>query len=109
MTAIQNTKGTKQKKNRKAIEEESKKVKLNTSESIINRLRWDSSLPSQDFVIGYLDRFLGIMESTLETHEFSEIPLHRIYYFKYNGQKVWDRDSRVDNISNGAIYSMIVQ
>ncbi|KAL0490494.1 hypothetical protein AKO1_009521 [Acrasis kona] len=88
-------------------EDEVKKEKLTTSDAIINRLRWDPSLPANDFVIGYLDRFLGIVESTLETHEWDEIPLHRIYYFKYKKLKVWDRNTRMDRISSGKIYRIM--
>jgi hypothetical protein len=55
-------------KKSKKQEEPQKKEKLTTSDAIINRLKWDQSLPSEDFVIGYLDRFLGIMESTMDTH-----------------------------------------
>ena len=55
-------------KKSKAPKVEEKKEKLTTSDAIINRLKWDSSLPSEDFVIGYLDRFLGIVESTMDTH-----------------------------------------
>jgi len=96
----------KHKQKGKVVEEE-KKEKLTTSDSIINRLKWDPSLPGEDFVIGYLDRFIGIIESTMATHDWAEIPLHRIYYFKYKKLKVWDRNTRMDNISNGAIYKII--
>jgi hypothetical protein len=66
-TATQNL-PTKMSKKSKAQPVEEKKEKLTTSDAIINRLKWDSSLPAEDFIIGYLDRFMGIIESTMETH-----------------------------------------
>jgi uncharacterized protein (UPF0248 family) len=55
-----------------------------------------------------LDRIEGIKEIKFESfkriHEDSElgIPFHRIRYFKMNGDILWDRERRIDLISNEA-------
>ena len=44
----------------KKEEEETPKQKLNTAESIMNRIKWDISIPKDQVIIGYLDRFVGM-------------------------------------------------
>ncbi len=64
--------------------------------------------------MGYLDRFIGIIEKKISAFNFEDdiascdtggaanefaIPSHRIQYFKYRGELVWDRrGERFDNI-----------
>ncbi|CAG8467657.1 7702_t:CDS:2, partial [Dentiscutata erythropus] len=74
--------------------------RLKPAHEIYNRLIWDKE-QFGDFVIGYEDRFLGIMEATREEFEEAEIPFHRIRYFKIisNGQIIWDREKRLDLIT----------
>jgi len=82
--------------------------KLRPAEDVIKRLRWDPSLDSGDFVVGYDDRFRGPMEKAFElwksdqTHE-EFIPQHRVLYFKRksDGVVVWDRETRKDEIFGG--------
>lgn len=77
--------------------------KLRAAADVLNRLRWDPSLDSGDYVVGYEDRFLGAMEKGLDawkveqTHE-EFIPQHRILYFKRksDGVVVWERRTRKD-------------
>jgi uncharacterized protein (UPF0248 family) len=82
-------------------------IPVKTQKSILDRIRWDERLSDDDFVIGYLDRFLGVVESDLDSHDFAEIPLHRIYYFKYRGTVVWDRKTKVNMFKDGSIYNLI--
>lgn len=76
-----------------------KKNKLRTSEDVFNRVSWDSSFNQADFIIGYVDRFRGMME--LPFPDFTpggDIPFHRIYYFRNTEGFVWDRETRLDLI-----------
>ena len=72
---------------------------------VLNRIRWDASIESADFLVGYLDRFDGIVEIDFvswvrELTEEEFIPQHRIRYLKNTKTQdvVWDRDARIDKI-----------
>ena len=85
-----------------------KKASMKTATNVIHRIVWDSQLPSEHFVVGYLDRFVGIVEKPFKafswedlstvSHKVLAIPKHRIQYFKYKGVIVWDKDNQVDNV-----------
>ncbi|KAL5049626.1 hypothetical protein BDW71DRAFT_204331 [Aspergillus fruticulosus] len=75
------------------------------SRNILNRLIWDESFDSTDFVIGYEDRFEGRLEVRLsswkrEPTDEEFIPQHRILYIKRksDSEVVWDRRRRIDKI-----------
>jgi len=85
------------------------KKKMRTAEDVIKRIRWQQGLKSEDFSVGYLDRFLGVQEkefgafswddiATLDDYAVLAIPKHRIQYFKYRGNVIWDKPSRLDNV-----------
>ncbi|OKL62734.1 hypothetical protein UA08_01134 [Talaromyces atroroseus] len=83
------------------------KPKLRPAEDVISRLRWDPSFDAADYVVGYLDRFIGEKEvpvSLWKSEQTDEefIPMHRVLYFKRrsDGQRVWDRQKRIDLIFN---------
>lgn len=84
-----------------------KKPRLTPSHEIYERIMHDPNAEKEFFVIGYLDRFTGIKEVeftkfvTLENERFynTSIPFHRIRHFKYKGNVVWDRESRLDLIT----------
>lgn len=89
--------------------EYTKKAKLRPAHDIINRIKWDSELDIHDYVIGYEDRFLGVMQMGLEKwigHRKDEtdeewVPLHRVVWVKRvsdGGAVVWDRERRIDTI-----------
>lgn len=75
---------------------------------VLNRLLWDNDLDISTYVIGYLERFTGIKETSAsnwvsEVTEEDWIPQHRIKYFKRiredgAGEIVWDRERRIDKI-----------
>jgi len=72
---------------------------------VLSRLQWDPVYRSEDFVIGYLERFEGIKEMPLdlwlkESTEEDFIPQHRIKYFKktLSEEVVWSRDDRIDKV-----------
>lgn len=39
-----------------------KKPRMRTADDVISRIIWDSSVDPADFVVGHLDRFLGVLE-----------------------------------------------
>ncbi len=84
--------------------------KFRSAADVIARLRWDSSFDSADYIVGYLDRFVGARErpldmwkSELTDEEF--IPQHRVLYFKRkaDGLVVWERKTRKDEIFGSGV------
>ena len=81
--------------------------RLRPAADVINRLRWDASFDSSDYVVGYIDRFVGEKEVPIDqwkseqTHD-DFIPMHRVSYFKRksDGERIWDREKRIDLIFN---------
>ena len=43
-------------------EVEEKKASMKTAEDVISRIRWDEQLPKDDFIVGYIDRFVGKLQ-----------------------------------------------
>ena len=81
-----------------------KKPPMKTASDVISRIQWDEELSPKDFVVGYLDRFVGIVEKDFTDLSWEDlasvdhfvdlaIPRHRIQYFKYLGEIVWDKRS----------------
>ena len=85
----------------------SKKDKMRTATEVISRILWDPDLPSEEFSVGYLDRFIGILEKPFKEFSWEDIstvganvlavPKHRIQYFKYKDLIVWDKRNQTDN------------
>lgn len=79
---------------------------LRPAQDVMNRIRHDEDLRVSDYVVGYRDRHVGIMEKAVENWSFDGveeeefIPLHRVVYFKRisDGHIVWHRENRVDEI-----------
>ncbi|RVE62874.1 hypothetical protein OJAV_G00160560 [Oryzias javanicus] len=108
MQKITKTKGPKP-KNRDETEV-TKKPRMRTADDVISRILWDPLVDASEFVVGYVDRFLGVLERPFcdfnwdanpcdcdYTTELA-LPRHRIQYFIYRGQRVWDRHSRSDRV-----------
>ncbi|KAL6074636.1 MJ1316 domain-containing protein [Balamuthia mandrillaris] len=78
------------------------KNKLRSSKDVYDRLCWDCTWPTADVVIGYEDRFEGMME--IDFDEFcpnekgGDIPFHRIWYFRTDSEVIWDRRKRYDRV-----------
>lgn len=77
--------------------------KFRSAADVLNRLRWDPSLDSGDYIVGYEDRFVGAMERGIEAWKSEQtdeefIPQHRILYFKRKSDQVivWERRTRTD-------------
>uniref|UniRef100_K1QSH0 Ceruloplasmin n=2 Tax=Magallana gigas TaxID=29159 RepID=K1QSH0_MAGGI len=102
----------KRKKRKEKQEEEEvkdeKKASMKTADDVIKRIQWDAELPQDEFLVGYIDRFLGIQEKYFTSFSWEDIasvdysvlavPKHRIEYFKYKDIKVWDKPRRIDNV-----------
>jgi uncharacterized protein (UPF0248 family) len=77
--------------------------KLRTSTDVYNRLMWDDNIDRSDYMIGYEDRFVGVMEMPLtswkrEVEDEAFVPFHRVVHFRRmsDGVVVWNRRKRVD-------------
>ncbi|MBN3277956.1 LENG9 protein, partial [Polyodon spathula] len=88
-------------------EKASKKPRMKTAEDVIARILWDPQLRAEEFSVGYLDRFVGVLErpfsefcwedlASVDQYETLAVPQHRIQYFKYQDQIVWDKNQRKD-------------
>ncbi|XP_069492958.1 leukocyte receptor cluster member 9 [Ambystoma mexicanum] len=97
-----------EKTNVEELKDKEKKPPMKTAEDVIARIQWDDQLPKDSFTIGYLDRFLGIIEKPFSAFSWEDfasvgydvlaIPKHRIQYFKYRDLVVWDKATRTDNV-----------
>jgi len=90
--------------------EHNKKSSMKTAEDVISRIEWDERLDKRFFRVGYVDRFLGLQEKSFTDFDFKvdlstvsdrhsnilAIPKHRIQYFKYNNEIIWDKETRTD-------------
>ena len=85
-----------------------KKSSMKTADDVIKRIQWDPHLCSEHFLVGYLDRFLGIQEKYFSAFSWEDlasvdydtlaVPKHRIQYFKYKNIVIWDKNTRLDNV-----------
>ena len=88
-------------------DDSTKKAPMRQAIDVISRILWDPDLPAKDFTIGYLDRFLGIIEKPFTDFSWEDIasvgqnilavPKHRIQYFKYKDKIVWDKRCQLDD------------
>eukprot|EP00731_Ephydatia_muelleri_P030419 Em0021g942a len=88
-------------------EDSTKKTPMRQAVDVISRILWDPDLPAKDFAVGYLDRFLGILEKPFSDFSWEDIasvgnnvlavPQHRIQYFKYKNTIVWDKRCQLDD------------
>lgn len=80
---------------------------MKTARDVIKRVNWDEGITKNNVVVGYMDRFVGIVEkpftefswtSFAETdpEDIASIPEHRIQYFKYRSAKIWDKKEKLD-------------
>ncbi|XP_023131291.1 leukocyte receptor cluster member 9 isoform X1 [Amphiprion ocellaris] len=90
--------------------EVNKKPRMRTADDVISRILWDPSVEAADFVVGYVDRFLGVLERPFSDFNWDTdpcdcdyaselaLPRHRIQYFTHRGHRVWDRHTRTDRV-----------
>ncbi|KAJ6258333.1 hypothetical protein Dda_6373 [Drechslerella dactyloides] len=78
--------------------------KLRPAHEVLHRIKWDPGYDSSSFVIGYEDRFRGVLEMPVdnwrtEASDEEFVPMHRVVYFREKGgEVVWDREKRVDRV-----------
>ncbi|XP_013404139.1 leukocyte receptor cluster member 9 [Lingula anatina] len=106
------SKEKRKKKPKEKEEKDEKKPSMKTAMDVIKRILWDGSLDSDDFVIGYLDRFRGVIEKDFSEFSWEDIasvdydtlaiPKHRIVYFKYKDLIVWHKTRRFDHVFGSA-------
>ncbi|EPS25172.1 hypothetical protein PDE_00103 [Penicillium oxalicum 114-2] len=90
----------------KPVAPQSVENRLRPAADIINRINWDSEFTREDYIIGFVDRFEGQLEVSMdawkkETTDEEFIPQHRVLYIRHvNGDIVWDRRRRIDKIFN---------
>ncbi|GFS07944.1 leukocyte receptor cluster member 9-like, partial [Elysia marginata] len=85
---------------------------MKTASDVVNRIIWDDGLEKDDFIVGYFDRFRGLIERSFSAFSWEDlasvdydvlaVPRHRIQYFKYKDVKVWDKPRRLDNVFGSA-------
>ncbi|KAM9722735.1 leukocyte receptor cluster member 9 isoform 1-T1 [Menidia menidia] len=90
--------------------EVNKKPRMRTADDVISRILWDPSVDASEFIVGYVDRFLGVLERPFCDFNWEinprdcdysvelALPRHRIQYFSHRGHRVWDRHSRTDRV-----------
>lgn len=72
---------------------------MRTSRDVYHRLLHDEALGLADVaIIGYTDRFKGPMELPLQNYRTSDIPMHRVIYFRHGASFLWHRETRLDNV-----------
>jgi len=99
------------KEERTRIEEDSdlgpqKKTRMRTAKEVINRIKWDADFNEDYFIVGYKDRFRGLLEDKFHNFTWEDlasldwdtqaITQHSIQYFKYKTEKVWEKATRLD-------------
>ena len=102
--------------------ESEKKAPMRPASDVISRILWDPDLPTDKFTVGYLDRFVGIIEKPFTAFSWEDlasvginvlaVPKHRIQYFKFDGEIVWDKRNQSDNFfgsRGGRVIQDIVQ
>lgn len=52
---------------------------------------------SDRIVIGYEDRFVGVLEIDFNDYLESDIKDHRIKYFRLDNEILWDKELKLDN------------
>jgi uncharacterized protein (UPF0248 family) len=80
-------------------QDQTKKHFMKTVEDVISHIEWDNRLDKRYFRVGYIDHYLGLQEkpfNDLSQTTIISIPKHRIQYFKYANEIIWDKESRTD-------------
>ncbi|OQR87908.1 hypothetical protein ACHHYP_07963 [Achlya hypogyna] len=109
------TKAAKAKKNDAPPPTEKKSMR--TATDVIHRIMWDDSINQSEVVVGYLDRFVGIMERNFTSfnwgdiatlsHAETAIPQHRIQYFSWRGDIIWDKRCRMDRVFGSSGHDVV--
>ncbi|EQC25841.1 hypothetical protein SDRG_16290 [Saprolegnia diclina VS20] len=93
------------------------KHSMRTANDVIHRILWDDCIPQAEVIVGYLDRFVGTVErdfakfnwgdiATLSQNE-TAIPQHRIQYFKWRDEVIWDKRVRLDRVFGSSGHDVV--
>jgi len=94
----------KKQKEKPKEEEQEEKKKGRRVQEVFSRIKWDQQYDKNQCVVGYEDRFVGIMEGPFElwaNRDLTEetfIPWHRVQYFKIGDKILWDKKKKIDLI-----------
>ena len=77
---------------------------LMPADRVYHRVMWDEAIAREEMEVGYEDRFVGVLFMPVlkfrhTGDETTEIPFHRVRFFRYRGQIVWDREAKIDLMS----------
>ncbi|EQC25262.1 hypothetical protein SDRG_16869 [Saprolegnia diclina VS20] len=100
-----------------ATSPKAEKKSMRTATDVIHRILWDDNITQTEVIVGYLDRFVGTVErnfaafnwadiATLSQNE-TAIPQHRIQYFKWRDEIIWDKRVRLDRVFGSSGHDMI--
>ncbi|KDO18142.1 hypothetical protein SPRG_16348, partial [Saprolegnia parasitica CBS 223.65] len=100
-----------------ATSPKAEKKSMRTATDVIHRIMWDDSITQTEVIVGYLDRFIGTVErnfaafnwadiSTLSQNE-TAIPQHRIQYFRWRDEIIWDKRVRLDRVFGSSGHDVI--
>jgi len=72
--------------------------KMKMAEEVLDRIQWDPVFQDKmsSTVVGYKDRFYGVLEISYAEFRKSEIKAHRIFYIKHGDEVVWDRLNKIN-------------
>lgn len=71
--------------------------KLRPGKEILNRMKFDSSYDTSDYVVGYIDRKAGILEKSVDEWEkFGQEELMAYIKNLKDGEIVWDKAKKID-------------
>ncbi|CAM9224831.1 unnamed protein product [Discosporangium mesarthrocarpum] len=85
-----------------------RKTLMRTARDVVHRVLWDEGIPREYVIVGYLDRFVGVLEKPFDSFKWGDIamasiidlaiPEHRLMYFKYKGEFIWHKQRRLDRV-----------
>jgi len=91
------------------IEKSKLKKGMRTAEDVFNRIKWDNDMKLKSWMLGYEDRFLGLQEISFEEFPTSDMPFHRIQYFRDTSEDgsgiIWDKRIKLDAVFNSSFPS----
>jgi poly(A) polymerase len=90
------------------MSEKIEKTKMATVTEVYNRIVWDNNLNRNMFIAGFHERISNnIREKPLaQWQDSTDIPWHRVRYIRCGETIVWDRENRIDLVSNNKLPSI---
>lgn len=69
---------------------------MRTAKAAIDKVVWDPNIDTNEFTVGYFDKYMGTLETPIAEYQKSEIKEHRLLYLKRAGTIVWHREDKID-------------